>query len=224
MTTLSKLYFEGLLVPAVPESAVAPSVAASTRVSVKPPAALPESAHPPTVQQPTAHPGVVVDPTATPPPAMDPTPMTADPPHAHVSSSTRPLSAPSPSRPASGRVRTKAIHAGGDARTRGGAPHAPSARDCSRAGVVGAGAFGRARHRAGCEPRVRRHEDDADGRGRGRGLLRPRPSSIWPTSRTDRPGVSPWPSPRPIRTSSPLPRTSMRRSTRPARRRLRRAT
>jgi DNA-binding response OmpR family regulator len=119
MTTLSKLFFEGLLVPATPESAVAPPAAASTRVSEKPPPPqVVESVHPPTIVQPTAHPGVVVDPTATPPPSVEPTPMTADPPHARLSTSTRPLpappgtrsvSTPPPPRPAasSGRIKTK---------------------------------------------------------------------------------------------------------------------
>lgn len=117
MTTLSKLYFEGLLVPAQPESAALPPAAATTRVSVTPPP-LPESVHPPTVVQPTAHPGVVVDPTATPPPSIEPTPMTADPPHARVATNTRPLpappgtragvSTPPPPRPtSSGRIKTK---------------------------------------------------------------------------------------------------------------------
>ena len=96
MTTLSKLYFEGLLVPSVAASAVAPPAATSPRVGMKPPA-LPSSSPPRPVVQPSAHPAsVVVDPTATPPPTLDPTPMTSDPPHARVSTSSRP---PSSSRP-----------------------------------------------------------------------------------------------------------------------------
>ncbi|MDB4938551.1 MAG: two-component response regulator [Labilithrix sp.] len=95
MSTLSKLYFEGLLVPS---AAPLPAVA---RVSTRPAPA----------DQ------VVVDPTATPPPTTDPTPMTADPPQARVSTSTRPLPMPpgarasvssSPPRPPhGGRSRTK---------------------------------------------------------------------------------------------------------------------
>ena len=119
LTTLSKLYFEGLLVPAAVESVAAPAAAEAVRISVKPETAAPASVVPPTVVQATSHPGVVVDPTATPPPAVEPTPMTADPPHARVSTSTRPLpappgagarvSTPPPPRPTptSGRAKTK---------------------------------------------------------------------------------------------------------------------
>jgi hypothetical protein len=89
LTTLSKLYFEGLLVASA--AAPGPIVPSSMPASVAPPAA---------VQAPAAHPAVVVDPTATPPPALEPTPMTAEPPQARVSTSTRPLSSP-PGRAAS---------------------------------------------------------------------------------------------------------------------------
>ncbi len=94
LTTLSKLYFEGLLVPVVVESVAAPPAAEAVRISVKPETAAPASVAPPTVVQAMLHPGVFVDPTATPPPAIEPTPMTADPPRARASTSTRPLPAP----------------------------------------------------------------------------------------------------------------------------------
>ncbi len=71
MTTLSKLYFEGLLVPAA-------------SLSVAPP--------PQRIAPVSEHPAVVVDPTATPPPVLEPTPMTSDPPHVMIA--TRPLPAP----------------------------------------------------------------------------------------------------------------------------------
>jgi DNA-binding response OmpR family regulator len=86
MTTLSKLYFEGLLVPSEPVR-----IPAVQLPNVVPIAPLPDSADaPPTVaepfvQAPSAQPappsaGVFVDPTATPPPSIEPTPMTAEPP------------------------------------------------------------------------------------------------------------------------------------------------
>jgi DNA-binding response OmpR family regulator len=123
LTTLSKLYFEGLLVrsaapapePIVPSSttaSVAPPSAAPESASAAAPPTIPQSAHPPTVLEPAAHPAVVVDPTATPPPVLEPTPMTAEPPQARVSTSTRPLSSPrgtssAPPRAYSQRGRTK---------------------------------------------------------------------------------------------------------------------
>ncbi|MBS2019060.1 MAG: response regulator [Deltaproteobacteria bacterium] len=69
LSTLSKLYFEGLLVL---------------------------SAAPPTERVSAASqlPAVVVDPTATPPPAMEPTPTTAMPPMVDVEKATRPLPIP----------------------------------------------------------------------------------------------------------------------------------
>lgn len=96
LTTLSKLYFEGLLVASA-APAPAPVVASSVPASVAPPAAL---------QAPAAHPAVVVDPTATPPPALEPTPMTAEPPQARVTTSTRPLSSPPGRAASSGSVRS----------------------------------------------------------------------------------------------------------------------
>ena len=72
VTTLSKLYFEGLLIPA-------------TSQSVAPP--------PQRIAPVSAHPGVVVDPTATPPPSFEPTPMTSDPPMTRAVD-TRPLPLP----------------------------------------------------------------------------------------------------------------------------------
>ncbi len=86
MATLSKLYFEGLLVPSEPAH-----IPPAKLPNVAPLAPLPDSAHaPPTVaepfvQAPSAQPappsaGVFVDPTATPPPSLEPTPMTAEPP------------------------------------------------------------------------------------------------------------------------------------------------
>ena len=77
VTTLSKLYFEGLLVP-------------SASISVAPP--------PQRVAPVREHPPVVVDPTATPPPVLEPTPMTSDPPQARVSTNTRPLPMPEDAR------------------------------------------------------------------------------------------------------------------------------
>ena len=73
MTTLSKLYFEGLLMPA-------------TSQSVAPP--------PQRIAPVREHPGVVVDPTATPPPSIEPTPMTSDPPMTRAVD-TRPMPLPS---------------------------------------------------------------------------------------------------------------------------------
>jgi len=75
VTTLSKLYFEGLLIPA-------------TSQSVAPP--------PQRIAPVSAHPGVVVGPTATPtppPPSFEPTPMTSDPPMTRAVD-TRPLPLP----------------------------------------------------------------------------------------------------------------------------------
>jgi DNA-binding response OmpR family regulator len=108
MATLSKLYFEGLLIASAPPPA-------PVRVSVRPASVAPPSVTPPTVQQPVVHPAVVVDPTATPPPSIVPTPMTADPPQVRAGSSTRPLAmAPGvrstssvPPRSPGGRMRTK---------------------------------------------------------------------------------------------------------------------
>jgi DNA-binding response OmpR family regulator len=72
VTTLSKLYFEGLLIPA-------------TSPSVAPP--------PQRIAPVSEMPAVVVDPSATPPPALEPTPMTSDPPVARITA-TRPLPLP----------------------------------------------------------------------------------------------------------------------------------
>ncbi|MDB5212691.1 MAG: two-component response regulator, partial [Myxococcaceae bacterium] len=86
MTTLSKLYFEGLLVPSA---------------NPAPEHVVPSSALPPDVPAtPSADPaGVFVDPTATPPPSIEPTPMTAEPPHAtRPSTATRPLAMPAGAR------------------------------------------------------------------------------------------------------------------------------
>jgi DNA-binding response OmpR family regulator len=101
MTTLSKLYFEGLLVPSAapaPERVVPSSVAPSREVP-------PSSEYPPStlvmpfVPAPSAHPaGVVVDPSATPPPALEPTPMTAEPPPQTTKVSARPLAMPAGAR------------------------------------------------------------------------------------------------------------------------------
>ena len=106
LTTLSKLYFEGLLVPpAAPitertehsphsEDTQHSDVAAS---QVPPPPVAP-SKHPSVVPGPERpdfeDTGVMVDPTATPPPSLQPTPMTAEPPRARLSTSTRPLPMP----------------------------------------------------------------------------------------------------------------------------------
>lgn len=89
LSTLSKLYFEGLLVlPAAPPT---------ERVSLA-----------------SNHPAVVVDPTATPPPALEPTPTTAMPPLVEGDKATRPLPIPTsnpataqPPRLGSNRPRTK---------------------------------------------------------------------------------------------------------------------
>jgi DNA-binding response OmpR family regulator len=96
MTTLSKLYFEGLLVPS----------AAPAPERVVPSSAVPSSAYPPStlvqpfVAAPSAHPaGVVVDSTATPPPAIEPTPpMTAEPPPQTTKVSARPMAMPAGAR------------------------------------------------------------------------------------------------------------------------------
>ena len=95
MTTLSKLYFEGLLVPS----------AAPAPERVVPSSVVPSSAYPPStlvqpfVPAPSAHPvGVVVDPTATPPPAVEPTPMTAEPPPQTTKVSARPQAMPAGAR------------------------------------------------------------------------------------------------------------------------------
>ena len=87
MTTLSKLYFEGLLIASTPRA----TNPAAPYPSAPPPVVVPISASASLVQTLAGHQGVFVDPTATPPPAMEPTPMTADPPHARVSTATRPL-------------------------------------------------------------------------------------------------------------------------------------
>jgi DNA-binding response OmpR family regulator len=79
LTTLSKLYFEGLLVASV--GAPRPASATARSASVAPPA----------VHAAAEHPRVVVDATTTPPPAMDPT-ATSEPPGR--STSTRPLPMP----------------------------------------------------------------------------------------------------------------------------------
>lgn len=93
LTTLSKLYFEGLLVPSAmpaPEPIVPSSSA---------PVTPPTSEGPPLAEPATEPPNVMVDPTATPPPALVPTPMTADPPQARVTTATRPLPMPAGGRP-----------------------------------------------------------------------------------------------------------------------------
>jgi DNA-binding response OmpR family regulator len=94
MATLSKLYFEGLLVPsaAIQPSAKLPSVQPAPTSANAPPTLVQ-----PFVPAPSAHPaGVVVDPTATPPPSLEPTPMTAEPPPQATTkvSATRPLVMP----------------------------------------------------------------------------------------------------------------------------------
>ena len=97
MTTLSKLYFEGLLVPsaAIQPRAKLPSVEPAPTSANAPPTLVQ-----PFVTVPSAHPaGVVVDPTATPPPSLEPTPMTAEPPpQATKVKATRPLAMPAGAR------------------------------------------------------------------------------------------------------------------------------
>ncbi|MBX3192504.1 MAG: response regulator [Labilithrix sp.] len=91
LTTLSKLYFEGLLIPAgEPAASVAPT---ADVVPVAP-------------AVPAAHPAVVIDPTATPPPTIEPTPTTIDPPLVQeltasepVPNRTRPLPVPTGRQP-----------------------------------------------------------------------------------------------------------------------------
>lgn len=85
LTTLSKLYFEGLLVPAVPSAPPAPPERVLPRVQTSPPRAEPAQ---------RADASVVVSPTETPPPSTDMTPWTADPPPTRVSTVTRPLPVP----------------------------------------------------------------------------------------------------------------------------------
>jgi CheY-like chemotaxis protein len=72
VTTLSKLYVEGLLIPSASQSVVPPSQHVAPVTEVPP---------------------VVVDPTATPLPVLEPTPMPADPPMARATA-TRPLPLP----------------------------------------------------------------------------------------------------------------------------------
>jgi CheY-like chemotaxis protein len=79
MATLSKLYFEGLLVDSADVR-----IPAAKLPDVEPVEAPTQSQAPATVQQSFAHAasdspaGVFVDPTATPPPSLEPTPMTAE--------------------------------------------------------------------------------------------------------------------------------------------------
>lgn len=104
LSTLSKLYFEGLLVPA--------------STSLVPP--------PPRVAEKSELPAVVVDPTATPPPIVEPTPATAEPPAARGNIATRPLpmatdrpvtAVPPRLAPVRGRGKPYTPARGGDSRT-----------------------------------------------------------------------------------------------------------
>jgi DNA-binding response OmpR family regulator len=125
MTTLSKLYFEGLLVPSAAVEARAPERVVPS--SVVPSSVVPSSEYPPStlvqpfVRAPSEHPaGVVVDPTATPPPAIEPTPMTAEPPPQTTKVSARPLAMPAGARTTSSSVPPRSSG-------RGRTPYTPAA-------------------------------------------------------------------------------------------------
>ena len=102
LTTLSKLYFEGLLIP---------TRAPQPQPRVEPIAEPPRAATAPPLRD-----AVMVSPTETPPPSTDMTPFTADPPPPRLSTSTRPLPVPPGARttsstpprvPQPGRTRSK---------------------------------------------------------------------------------------------------------------------